>query len=244
MIHRKDAKRNEEMTPHTKTRILLVDDDRSLVKFVSANLKARNYEVIVAQNGQAALDVLTTQMPDLIILDLMMPKVDGLQVAREVRRVGDVPIIVLSAIGDESKKVELLDSGVDDSLTKPFWLQELLARVRAVLRRTSDRNQERLATQRLKHENMIIDFSSKQLWVDDADVRLTPTEFDLLALLLHHAGRVLTHDMLLSNIWGEAYRGNNQYLHIYIGRLRQKLVAVTGLEIVTYPGVGYSLQLG
>jgi len=231
------------MMTHTKTRILLVDDDRSLIKFVSANLKARGYEVIVAQDGQAALDVLATQMPDLIILDLMMPKVDGLQVAREVRRVGDVPIIVLSAIGDESKKVELLDSGVDDYLTKPFGLQELLARVRVALRRTSARHQESLVTQRLQHENMTIDFSSKQLWVDNAELRLTPTEFDLLALLLHHAGRGLTHDMLLSNVWGEAYRGNNQFLHIYIGRLRKKLAAVTGLEIVTYPGVGYSLQL-
>ncbi len=231
------------MTTHAKTRILLVDDDRSLIKFVSANLKARGYEVLVAQDGRAALDMLTQQTPDLIILDLMMPKVDGLQVARAVRQGGGVPIIVLSALGDESKKVELLDSGVDDYLTKPFGLQELLARVRAVLRRASARNQKRLAAQRLQHENMSVDFSSKQLWVDDAELRLTPTEFDLLALLLHHAGRVLTHDMLLSDVWGEAYRGNNQYLHIYIGRLRQKLAAVTGLEIVTYPGVGYSLRL-
>lgn len=231
------------MTLHAKTQILLVDDDRSLLKFISANLKARGYEVIVAQDGQVAMEALAVQMPALIILALMMPKMNGMQVVRAVRQSSDIPIIVISAIDDESKKVELLDSGVDDYITKPFGLQELLARVRAVLRRASARNQEHLITQQLQHENMIIDFSSEQLWVDDAEIRLTPTEFDLLALLLHHAGRVLTHDMLLSNIWGETYRGNNQYLHIYIGRLRQKLVAVTGLGIVTYPGVGYSLQL-
>lgn len=227
----------------SQTHILVVDDDRSLVKFVSANLKARSYQVEIAQDGQAALDALDTYTFDLIILDLMMPKIDGLQVVREVRRAGSTPIIVLSAIGDEAKKVEALDIGADDYLTKPFGLQELLARVRAVLRRASEETHERLVVEhRLQHRNMEIDFASNQFWVDGEEVHLTPTEFDLLHLLLRHAGRVLTHDILLADVWGDEYRGSNQYLHIYIGRLRQKLEKVQGVEIVTYPGVGYLLQ--
>ncbi len=232
------------MSP-TKTRILLVDDDRSLIKFVSANLKARGYEVIVAQDGQAALEMLAAQMPDLIILDLMMPKVDGLHVAREVRSVSNTPIIVLSALGDESKKVELLDSGVDDYLTKPFGLQELLARVRAVLRRASSQGQPQpLLKKRFRYGDLDVDFSSNQLWIAGEEIHLTPTEFQLFGLLLRNAERVLTHDILLTQVWGEAYRGNNQYLHIYIGRLRQKLSQAQSVEIATYPGVGYSLRLG
>ncbi len=224
-----------------KTRILLVDDDPSVIKFVSVNLKARGYDVLIARDGQAALDMLASETPDLIILDLMMPKVDGAQVVAAVRRSSHTPIIVLSALSDEAKKVELLDSGVDDYLTKPFGLQELLARVRAVLRRASSATASPPDVP-LRAGDVTVDVASHQGWIGHEEIRLTPTEFNLLTLLLRHKNRVLTYDYLLAGVWGDEYRGNNQYLHIYIGRLRQKLAHAKDAEIVTYPGVGYSLR--
>ncbi len=228
---------------HKKTEVLVVDDDRSLLKFIRVNLQARGFEVLTARDGAEALSLLANgAMPGLIILDLMMPGVDGSEVCRQVRAVSEVPIIVLSAIDDEERKVEALDIGADDYLTKPFGLQELLARVRAVLRRVASSQEANAAEPPFRHGNVEADFASRRLWVDGEEIHLTPLEFDLLRVLTRHADKVLTHDMLLALVWGDAYRGSNQYLHIYIGRLRQKLANARGIEIVNYPGVGYLLQ--
>jgi len=228
---------------YKKTEVLVVDDDRSLLKFIRVNLQARGFDVLTARDGAEALSLLADRaMPDLIILDLMMPGVDGSEVCRQVRAVSEVPIIVLSAIDDEERKVEALDIGADDYLTKPFGLQELLARVRAVLRRVARSQEANAAEPPFRCGNVEADFASHRLWVAGTEVYLTPLEFDLLRMLVRHAGKVLTHDMLLAWVWGDAYRGSNQYLHIYIGRLRQKLAAARGMKIVTYPGVGYLLQ--
>lgn len=219
--------------------ILVVDDDRSLLKFISANLSARGYRIMTARNGAEAQELLAQELPDLIILDLVMPKVDGLDVCRHVRTHSNLPIIVLSAIDDEDRKVQALDMGADDYLTKPFGLQELLARVRAVLRRAAHDGELPRTETPLVCGNLTIDRASRRVTVGGEELHLTRTEFALLYELMNNRDRVLTQDMLLSRVWGVEYRGSSQYLHIYVSRLRQKLADTDAFEIVTEPGIGY-----
>jgi len=229
-----------------QSRILVVDDDRSIAKFITANLKNRAYEVLTAYNGSQAIEIWEVEEIDLILLDLVMPKMDGLAVCQYVRQFSDVPIIVLSALDDEERKVKALDLGADDYLTKPFGLQELLARVRAVLRRAAYAAAKHNMPPSLppqQYGNLHIDFSNRQIYINDESIHLTPLEFALLKELLQHAGKLLTHNMLLSWVWGPEYQDNSQYLHIYISRLRQKLIGATGIEIITEPGVGYILSI-
>ncbi|MFW5692258.1 MAG: response regulator transcription factor [Chloroflexota bacterium] len=226
-------------------RILVVDDDNSLLKFIMANLRARHYEVMTAQNGAEALDAWQQNPFDLIILDLMMPVLDGLEVVREVRRHSVMPpIIVLSAISEETSKVEAFRLGADDYLTKPFGLQELLARVEAVLRRAGWTAEQEVTpdTETVTLGNLHANFNARRVTIDGAQIHLTPTEYALLRELIEQRNHVLTQDRLLTRVWGPEYQGSSQYLHIYIGRLRQKLANADSLEIVTEPGVGYCLK--
>ncbi len=217
--------------------ILIVDDDPNLLRFLEANLTRRGFQVVQAHDGAEALEKFAAQMPDLIILDLMMPEVDGWAVCRQVRETSIVPIIVLSARGDEDGKVEALYLGADDYLTKPFGVQELLARVHAVLRRstpaalalrTSDRDLM-LGPLKIDRERHLVEWKGRP-------VHLTPTEYSLLYELASQAPRVLSHGELLTKIWGPEYEDAHHYVHIYVGRLRAKLGEQA---IITAPGIGY-----
>jgi two-component system, OmpR family, KDP operon response regulator KdpE len=221
-------------------RILLAEDEAALRDFVSRNLRARGFEVLEASNGLEAMAVWEREDPHLLILDIMMPRMDGLEVCRRVREHSAVPIIVLTALDTESDKVAALDLGADDYLTKPFGVEELLARVRAVLRRTQW--EVMLPTGDTKHYgDLEIDLTGHIVRLRGAEVRLSPTEFSLLGLLVTNVGKVLTHRMLLQSIWGPEYGGEAEYLRVYINRLRHKLESDSANPryLLTEPGVGY-----
>ena len=227
----------------TKTRILVADDELSIIKFLRANLEARGYEVLAAIDGAEALQTFEMELPDLVILDIMMPKIDGFEVCRQLREWSQVPIIMLSARGDVSDKVKCLDLGADDYITKPFGKDELIARVRAVLRRTEVvaivPTQPSFAS-----GDLHISFAQRRVTVAGKEVRLTPTEYSLLQELVLNAGKVLTHTHLLNKVWGTEYREDTQYLHVFVRRLRTKLEAdpKNPRYITTVPGVGYQFK--
>jgi len=221
-------------------RILVAEDELALRDFVSRNLRARGFEVLEASNGLEAVATWERESPHLLILDIMMPRMDGLEVCRRVREHSSVPIIVLTALDDESDKVTALDLGADDYLTKPFGVEELLARVRAVLRRTQGEITPTASSSRQFGE-LSIDLTARVVRLRDTEVRLSPTEFAVLKELVSNAGKVLTHRMLLQSIWGPEYGGEAEYLRVYINRLRQKLEAdpANPRYLLTEPGVGY-----
>lgn len=221
-------------------RILVAEDELALRDFVSRNLRARGFEVLEASNGLEAVATWERESPHLLILDIMMPRMDGLEVCRRVREHSSVPIIVLTALDDESDKVTALDLGADDYLTKPFGVEELLARVRAVLRRTQGEITPAASSSRQFGE-LSIDLTARVVRLRDTEVRLSPTEFAVLKELVSNAGKVLTHRMLLQSIWGPEYGGEAEYLRVYINRLRQKLEAdpANPRHLLTEPGVGY-----
>ncbi len=223
-----------------RLRVLVVDDEPETVKYVSANLRARGYDVLTAEDGRTALKDFTESVVDLVILDIMMPGLDGFEVCRAIRQRSDVPIIMLSARGQEKDIVRGLNLGADDYLTKPFGVEEMLARVRAALRRTSKNG----VTTRppLVMQDLEIHFADRRVTVRGREVRLTPTEYDLLAHLAINAGRVLTHQTLLQAVWGPEYGDETEYLWAYIRRLRRKIEPDPGSprHILTQPGVGYS----
>ncbi|TMC91002.1 MAG: response regulator transcription factor [Chloroflexi bacterium] len=227
------------MTTRTK-RILLAEDEVALRDFVSRNLRARGFEVLEASNGLEAIALWEREDPHLLILDIMMPRMDGLEVCRRVRELSAVPIIVLTALDAESDKVAALDLGADDYLTKPFGVEELLARVRAALRRTQW--EVMLPTGDMKRFGELeIDLAGHIVRLRGEEVRLSPTEFSLLGLLVSNVGKVLTHRVLLQSIWGPEYGGEAEYLRVYINRLRQKLEPdpANPRYLLTEPGVGY-----
>ena len=222
-----------------KLRILVVDDEVSVIKFVRAALTARDYDVITEMNGVAALQTFEREMPDLVILDINMPSLDGFEVCRRLREWSEVPVIMLSARGDEEDKVKCLDMGADDYLTKPFGTEELLARVRAVFRRTKALA---LPVQpSFSCGALNISFAERRTTIAGKEVRLTPTEYCLLQELVFNAGKVLTHGYLLNKAWGPEYVDETQYLHVYVGRLRTKLESDPKAPryIESVPGVGY-----
>jgi len=221
-------------------RILLAEDEVALRDFVSRNLRVRGFEVLEASNGLEAMAVWEREDPHLLILDIMMPRMDGLEVCRRVREHSAVPIIVLTALDTESDKVIALDLGADDYLTKPFGVEELLARVRAVLRRTQWEVMPPTGGVK-QFGNLEIDLTGHVVRLSGAEVRLSPTEFAVLKQLITHAGKVLTHRMLLQSIWGPEYSGEAEYLRVYINRLRQKLEPdpANPCYLLTEPGVGY-----
>jgi len=226
----------------SKTRILVVDDELSIIKFLRANLESKGYEVLAAMDGAEALQTFEMELPDLVILDIMMPKTDGFEVCRQLREWSQVPIIMLSARGDESDKVKCLDLGADDYITKPFGASELIARVRAALRRTEAAtipSQPSFASGDLQ-----ISFAQRRVTIAGKEVKLTPTEYSLLQEFVLNAGKVLTHTHLLNKVWGSEYREDTQYLHVFVRRLRAKLEAdpTNPRYITTVPGVGYEFK--
>jgi two-component system, OmpR family, KDP operon response regulator KdpE len=225
----------------TKQAILVVDDEAPMRKYLTANLKARGYEVRAAEDGTEALQLLAEQSFDLLILDIMMPGPDGLKVLRAIRRDLEVPVLMLSARGREGDKVEALDVGADDYLTKPFGVEELLARVRAALRRAGAGPKGPLSTYR--HEDLEVDFSARQVRSSGAEVRLTPKEYDVLAYLARNAGRVLIHRQILQTVWGGAYGDEADYVWTYVRRIRRKIEPdpENPRHLLTEPGVGYRM---
>jgi two-component system KDP operon response regulator KdpE len=226
-----------------QVRILIVDDDPAILKFLRANLKAGSYETLAAVDGAQALQVFERELPDLVLLDITMPRMDGFDVCRRLREWSKIPIIMLSARGDEMDKVKCLELGADDYLTKPFGVDELLARVRAVLRRT-----ESARTQPTKSsftcEGIEINFADRRVTVSGREVALTPTEYKLLQELVLNANKVLTHSMLLGKVWGPEYGSEKEYLRVFISRLRKKLEPdpINPRYLLTIPGVGYQFK--
>jgi two-component system KDP operon response regulator KdpE len=221
---------------------LVVDDEKSLRDFIRRNLDVRGYRVQTAANGLEALALIHTENFDLIILDLMMPHMDGLETTRRVRENSVVPIIILTALGEENDKIRAFDLGADDYLTKPFGVEELLARVRAVLRRSSWRDipvgEERQVLQRA---GVSLDLDQRLVTSRGQEIDLTPTEFELLNVLMRNAGIVLSHRDLLNRVWGQEYQDEVEYVRVYIGRLRRKLERdpLKPELLLTERGVGY-----
>lgn len=226
-------------------RILVVDDEPQLIRVLRAGLKSRGYEVRGAADGEAGLVTFSEWHPDLVITDLAMPNVDGLEFCRRLRAISQVPIIVLSAKGEEKTKVEALDIGADDFVTKPFGIDELLARVRASLRRANVPTINDATQTTLEVGDFHVDLESREVRVRGKQIHLTPKEFDLLVYFIKHSGKVLTHRTLLTAIWGGNYVEQNEYLRVFVGNLRKKIEAdPTPRYIVTEPWIGYRFDPG
>ncbi len=226
-----------------KPLILVVDDELSIIKFLRANLENNGYRVVAATDGAEALHTIEMELPDLVILDIMMPRMDGFEVCRQLREWSQVPIIMLSAKDDESDKVKCLDLGADDYITKPFGKDELIARVKAVLRRT--KAVETTPTRSsFTSGDLQINFAQRQVTVAGEEVKLTPTEYNLLQELVLNAGKVLTHAHLLNKVWGVEYQEEREYLRVFIARLRKQLEPNPEIPkyILTIPGVGYQFK--
>jgi len=226
-----------------KPRILIVDDDPGVLKAVRANLQARDCETLFATNGVEALEVVERELPDLIILDIMMPEMDGYEVCRRIREWSQIPIIMLSARHDVEEKARCLNSGADDYVTKPFGLNELVARARAVLRRANGTG-EASARPKFTSGDLQVNFVERRVTVAGHEVKLTPTEYNLLQELVLNAGKVFPHTTLLGRVWGPEYAGEREYLRVFIGRLRKEIEKDPSKPeyIVTVPGVGYRFQ--
>jgi two-component system KDP operon response regulator KdpE len=226
-----------------KKNILIVDDDPAILRLLSTNLKARGYEIFTATNGEESLEAVQKDFIDLMILDLMMPKIDGVEVCRRVREWSDVPIIILSARGDENDKVKCLDLGADDYLTKPFGIAELMARIKTAFRHRGDPTVTP-AQATFSYEGLEINFAKRRVTVDGREITLTPTEFALLQHLAVNSDKVLTHNMLLQSVWGNEYSSEKEYLRVFVGRLRRKLEPdpKNPKYIQTIPGVGYQIS--
>ena len=223
------------------TTVLVVDDEPAMLRVLRAALDARGYHVRTAMTGQRAIDDVATDAPDLVMLDLGLPDIDGVEVCRRIRSWSQVPILVLSAEGSDDRKVRALDEGADDYVTKPFSMPELLARVRVALRhRPSAGATDELAV--LEVGDIRVDVAHHQVTVGGTPVDLTPKEFGFLALLARWPGRVLTHRMILQEVWGPEYGSETQYLRVYASQLRKKLGDdPDNPRLVTEPGVGYRL---
>lgn len=226
--------------------VLVVDDEKNLRDFVRHNLEARGYQVKTAGTGLEALALINTQSFDLIILDLMMPNMDGLETTRRIRQNSLVPILVLSALGEEADKITALSLGADDYITKPFGVGELLARIRAILRRTSWVEPPSREPQKLISRcGVVLDIERRSVTVNDQPVSLTSHEFALLYHLMRDAGKVLLHRDLLQRVWGPEYHDEVEYVRVYISRLRRKLEQdpSSPMILLTEHGVGYRFAL-
>ncbi len=227
-------------------RILVVDDEPQLTRVLRTGLKSRGYDVRAAADGLAGFEAFIDWHPDLVITDLAMPNVDGLELTRRLRAISQVPIIVLSAKGEEKTKVEALDLGADDFVTKPFGIDELLARVRASLRRAKAPATNETTQTILDAGDFHVDLESREVTVRSNPVHLTPKEFDLLVYFIRHSGKVLTHRTLLAALWGGNYVEQNEYLRVFVGNLRKKLEpeVATPRYILTEPWIGYRFDPG
>lgn len=225
-----------------KTAVLVVDDEKSLRDFVRRNLDIRGYEVHTAANGLEALAIFHNERIDLVILDLMMPHMDGLETIRRMRQSSLLPIIVLSAMGQEEDKIQALNLGADDYLTKPFGVGELMARLQAALRRAQWTGSPSVVASRLVHGELVADLERHEVTINGRFLELTPTEFQLLVYLIENAGKALPHQAILQHVWGPEYGQETEYLRVYIGRLRQKieLNPAQPKYLLTIRGIGYS----
>jgi two-component system, OmpR family, KDP operon response regulator KdpE len=223
------------------SKVLVVDDDPSLLKVLRIGLTARGDDVLVAHSGAEAINQVALVAPDLVILDLGLPDLDGLEVTRRVRAFSNVPIVVLSAYGDEHRKVEALDSGADDFVTKPFGMAELEARLRVALRHAAARSDGSDRSTTLEVGDLDIDLVHHMATLRGAPLQLTAKEFELLAYLARHAGKVCTHHMILKDVWGPGYGAESNYVRVYSHRLRKKMGDEEGQLLRTVPGVGYQL---
>ena len=225
-----------------KKHILIVDDDPAILRLLSTNLKARGYEVTAATDGEEALEAVQKEFIDLIVLDIMMPKVDGVEVCRRIREWSDIPIIILSARGDENDKVKCLELGADDYLTKPFGIAELMARINTAFRHRGDTTVAP-AQANFTCDGLEINFAKRRVTVNGSEITLTPTEYSLLQQLAVNSDKVLTHSMLLHSVWGNEYSSEKEYLRVFVGRLRRKLEPdpKNPRYNQTVPGVGYHI---
>lgn len=221
-------------------RVLVVDDEPQIVRGVKVVLRHGGFEVDTADTGEAALDLVAVRLPDVVVLDLMLPDASGIEVCRQIRSWSTLPILVLSAIGDEREKVRALDAGADDYMTKPFGPEELLARLRALLRRSASDTGEPVITV----GRITIDLAARRVLRDREEVHLTPIEFALLRVLAVHRGKLVTHRELLREVWGPQYTTETHYLRVHVGRIRAKLEADPSRPgvITTEAGVGYRLR--
>ena len=224
-----------------QARILVVDDEPQLTRVLRTGLKSRGYDVRAAADGLAGFEAFNDWHPDLVITDLAMPNVDGLELCRRLRAISTVPIIVLSAKGEEKTKVEALDLGADDFVTKPFGIDELLARVRASLRRAKAPASNEATQTTLDSGDFHVDLETREITVRGKSIHLTPKEFDLLVYFIKHSGKVLTHRTLLAALWGGNYVEQNEYLRVFVGNLRKKIEpdAASPRYILTEPWIGY-----
>ncbi len=231
--------------PAKKTTVLVADDDPQLLRLVTRNLEFEGYEVLPVSDGQQALEQIEAQKPELVLLDVMMPKLDGFSVCHKTREFSTVPIILVTARGQEQDKIRGLDLGADDYLTKPFSVDELLARVRAVLRRAqfSAVEQTHVALTNTAIGELTIDYAQHLVRKTGEEISLTPIEYRLLAYLAQNAGRVVTQDLLLEHVWGSEYVGESHMLQVNVNRLRRKLEADPAHPryILTKVGIGYLL---
>ena len=227
-----------------KQRILVVDDERQITRVLSRGLTTQGYDVHTAADGEAALQTFSDWHPDLVVTDLSMPIMNGLELCRRLRAFSEVPIIVLSVKGEERAKVEALDAGADDYVTKPFGIDELLARIRATLRRVPTSPDGTRSV--LEAGDFRIQLEERKLTIKDRDVHLTPKEYDLMVYLLRHPGKVLTHRALLGAVWGGDSTEQNEYLRVFIGQLRKKIETdpANPKYILTEPWIGYRFQPG
>jgi two-component system KDP operon response regulator KdpE len=228
-----------------KQRILVVDDEPQITRVLRRSLTTHGYDVRVATDGLAALQTFGDWPPDLIITDLSMPQTDGLQLCRNLRAISQVPIIVLSVRGEEKTKVLALDAGADDYVTKPFGMDELLARIRAALRRAKTAAPEEAAPI-LEVGDFRIDLEDRSVAVKGTEVHLTPKEYDLMVYLVSHPGKVLTHRTLLTSIWGGEASEQTEYLRVFVGQLRKKVEPEPAAPryILTEPWIGYRFDPG
>ena len=225
-----------------KSKIVVIDDELEMRRFLKHSFDPAETEFFEADNGVEGLRVVARTNPDVVLLDLGLPDMDGIEVAKQLREWSQVPIIVLSARGREKDKIEALDAGADDYLTKPFGVGELLARIRVTLRHVS-RVKGAIVEPVFEVGDLKVDLPKRRVLVNDVEVHLTPIEFKLLAMLIRHAGMVLTHRQLLIEVWGPAYSDETHYLRVYMGQLRHKLESEPARPkyITTEPGVGYRL---
>jgi len=227
----------------SRKRILVVDDEQEITFVLRSGLTKHGYEVRVAGDGQAALDLFAAWNPDLVITDLAMPNMNGIELCRKLRARSTVPIIVLSVKGEEATKIEALDLGADDYLTKPFGMGELLARVRAALRRSPEPAEDETV---IRDGDFSVDLSTRTVQVVDKEVKLSPKEFDLLLFFIRNPGKVLTHRALLANIWGGDYTEQTEYLRVFVRHLRKKIEPDPAKPryILTEPWIGYRFLPG
>ncbi|HMK97248.1 MAG TPA: response regulator transcription factor [Acidimicrobiales bacterium] len=223
-------------------RVLVVDDDAALLRALRVSLGAKGHQVVTAANGEQGISQAALVSPDVIVLDLGLPDLDGLEVCRRIRQWDDVPVIVLSAIGSEDRKVAALDQGADDYITKPFGMAELEARIRTAIRHYGSSPESSGATT-LVAGLLELDLMHYEARLGGTPLELTAKELELLSFLARHAGKVCTHQMILAAVWGRGYSTEAQYLHAYVHRLRQKIGTGKGVSIRTAPGIGYVLAV-